>query len=50
MFQDFFLGLLVIAWTLVVLAAFCPFRRWLRRRAEAVYDEKKRSLTPVKDR
>jgi hypothetical protein len=48
MLQNVFLVLLVLAWILVIMAAFCPLRGWLQRRSERNC-EKKRPLTPVKD-
>jgi hypothetical protein len=49
MLQNIFLVLLGLAWALIVLAAFCPLRGWLRRRAEKNCEEKRRSLIPVKE-
>jgi hypothetical protein len=44
MIQNLFLALLGLAWILVVLAAFCPLRGWLRRRAEQAYNAKQLDL------
>jgi hypothetical protein len=48
MLQNLFLALLALAWVLVVVAAFCPLRGWLRRREERAYD-KEQSLIRVKE-